>query len=833
MEGIEPVRTIQKPRLLNAKFPGSVDRRKDSYSWLSNRSDPAVMAHLEAENNATEAAMNSTEALQVALYDEIKGRFIPADMSPPVRSEDGYWYYSYRKDDGQYNTIARRKLPDNMPPPGIHDEMDVTEPEQVLLDQSAMAKSSGSVYFNIGTISVSPNGQWMAYSLDVIGNEIYQLFIKKLVPPSAATSPKQLVGPIRDVSGGAVVWAQDNSTFFCTTVDPKSYRSNVVWRYAATAAGLSRGVMVLNETDVALSVDLSLSRNGDALFMFSASAATVNARMLNASTPTGAWVVLGPHSPGRQLLAADTRGGQVITLEVDRSRRNGELMVAPLQQPNNTEVLLEHSVNVQLESFAVSAGHLIVMARENGAVTPLVFSLPSVEQDIKELGASRALELPESAYTVGLEDQGPFHSTVSRLFYTSLSSPLSTLDFDLVTGNNAVKKQLQIAGGYDENNYRTERIWVTVEDDVKVPIDLMYRTELSRSGSRGCPLLLEAYGAYGVAVDPNFQSERLSLLDRGFVYALAHPRGGGELGEYWHEEGMMLKKRNTFTDVIAAVEHLIQEGYTTAGQVAIWGASAGGLTMGAVMNMRPDLFQAVILEVPFLDVLTSERDVTLPLTVAEWEEWGDPLHNKSAYDYIKSYSPLDNVQPQAYPHVLALGGLEDSRVGFWEPAKMAAKLRVASTSHNLVLLKVNMAAGHSTSTGRWDQMKEVAFKYAFLMTALSACTLRGSASGSRRGSVAAAAALVVALLAVLFALCGVALWSKAKGGSGSGEMAMRAFPKQSGFNEEGGHSAAWPTSRLLPAGHTDSASEGSAPKHRSQSYTQLSTVTMDRLARKK
>lgn len=727
IEGAAPVKTQQRPRVLTAKFPGFVDRRKDSYYWLNNRSDLAVIAHLVAENNATKFEMKPTEALQATLYDEIISRSTPQGEDPPIRANDAYWYYTFTNNSSQYDIFARRRLTDSQAQPTIDDEMDLSQPEQIILDPNAVAKASGATFFSITEVSVSRDGQWLAYSVDTTGSGVNRLYVKKLVPPGATPSVIHLLGPIQGVSSGNIVWAADNTTFFCTTVEPQSSRSNLVKRFRATARGLSPGVVVHNETDPSFNIDLSLSRDGSTMFMYLASDATTNMMLLNASDPTGTWLSMGPRVTGRRLATADIRGEQVLILESDNTYLNGRLLVAPIQQPANTVVLIEHSVEVKLDDFAVSAGHLLVMSRENGVVTPEVFTLGSLVQEIKMLGKAQALELPEEAYTVALGYQGPFNSTVARMSYSSFSSPQSTLDFDLVTGENAVKYLLKIAN-YDESNYRTERLWVLSGGDVKVPVDIVYREELLRKGSGGNPLLLEAYGAYGVPVDPDFQPERLSLLDRGFVFALAHPRGGGELGEYWHRAGMLLQKRNTFIDVIATIEYLIKEGYTSSDQLALRGASAGGMTAGAVMNMRPDLLQAVLLEVPFVDVLTTERDVTLPLTVMEWSEWGDPLHNKTAYSYIKTYSPQDNIVPQAYPDVFIFGGLSDSRVGYWEPAKFAAKLRSTATSHNLVLLQVNLDGGHLGAPGRLDQISDVALKYSFIMTALSSCRITSSPS---------------------------------------------------------------------------------------------------------
>jgi len=832
-QGVVMPVAIRKPRLLTAKFAGGVsDRRTDTYYWLADKADPGVVAHLEAENNATEAVMAATTGLQDELYQEMKGRILPADRYPPQRGP-GYWYYWYRVDGGQYDIFARRKFPANVKPASIHDEMDTSQPEQVLLDQNALAKESGTEYMAVGEVSLSTDGNLLAYAVDLTGSESYSLYIKNVSAPTTA-GKQQLWGPIADATGQPVAWAADNSTLFTVGTERGGRRSTLLWRYTVGPRGLSRGLLVHNETEAGKWLSLGRSHNHGVLYLLSSSASTTTASILPASNPTGVWTALAPKVAGRQVYWVEARGSQVFTLVSDASRRNGELLVAPISKPTHTTVLIDHSTDSKLESFSIFTGHLVVMARERGAVTPLVYDLPApVNQEVRELGEARELQFSEHAYSLEPGAQGDFQGAVARVHYTSYTTPPTTYDLDLITGEKAVRKQMEVVGGYESSAYHSERIWARAKDGVEVPVSLVYKKELLRVGGAGSPLLLEGYGSYGIAIDPYFSTNRLSLLDRGFVCAWAHVRGGGELGAYWHAGGKVMSKRNTFTDFIAAAEHLHKEGYSSPARTAIWGASAGGLLMGAVLNMRPDLFKAVIMDVPFVDVLTTERDVTLPLTVGEWEEWGDPLHNRTVYDYIKSYSPIDNVVKMAYPHVLATGSMSDSRVGYWEPAKMIAKLRSTATSKNLLLLKTNMNAGHFSSSGRYDRLREIAMKYSFLITTIAACSSTDKAQGGipfsrelMEGAAAAGIALVIAGVGALFCcLCWRPGEKPHQPVDKLSNLELRAFPHQAGFQPVEDPSQRGKAT-LLPAGHqSSSAPESYADRHQSQ----LSPATQARL----
>lgn len=784
LEGHTPPLAASRPRVLTAKFDNNfVDRRTDPYFWLRDdtRTNPEVLAYLEAENSYTAAVMAPTDELQDAFYDEMKAR-IPPEETNPAQQHDGFWYYDYRVASGQYPVYARRKLPPGAGPPGIHDEMDTKQPEQVLLDQNAIIKAAGSSFLAIGGTSIPRNGAWLAYSLDLKGDEVYKLYVRNISWTGDKPVKGQTYGPVSNVAGGGIAWANDNSTFFCVTLDATK-RASVLWRYSVSSRGLSQAALLYNETDPAFNIGLEMSRSGRHIFLYSSSSTTSSVMMLDADKPTTSWLTLGARVHERQIQQVAERGGQLFMLVSDPARRNGELLVAPAGKPTRTSVLIDHDVEVKLEGFALSECYLTMLKRDKGAVAPIVYELPAdIDQEVTSLDKGRTLALPEDGAEVFFEDQGPFISGLARIRYSSLVTPPSTFDFDLATGERVTKQEQEVVGGYDRDAYQAERIWSRSPDGVEVPISLVYRKDLIRYGGKGSPTLLQGYGAYGIAIDPYFDSNRLSILDRGFIWAFAHIRGGGELGAYWYQAGKLLQKRNTFIDFIAAAEHLIKEGYTSEERLAIEGRSAGGLTVGAPLNMRPGLFKAAVMGVPFVDALTTERDPTLPLTVGEWEEWGDPLHNKTAYEYMKSYSPYDNIREQAYPHMLVTAGLSDPRVSYWEPAKLVAKIRSLSTSRHMLLFKCHME-GHFGSSGIYDHLREVALKYAFLLHALSACPDDGSGDGEPLRDNAFIAAVALGIVILLGgAVIGACFWSRTRRGQESvKEVTLRTFPQRAGF----------------------------------------------------
>lgn len=528
-----------------------------------------------------------------------------------------------------------------------------------------------------------------------------------------------LAQPIPETAGN-LAWAADNSTLFYVTKD-KLDRPHKVWKHEI--GGAAPDALVYHETDDAFYLGISTSRSERWIYIHAGSAVTSDVRALRADDPAGAWTLVLPRTEDVEY-SVDDRGDQFFITVRDADRPNSEVLVAPVGDPTAAAVLIPHRDDVKLEHIDVGLDYLVAFERREGLQQAVVHALPAGGTPVapSPLGAGTPIAFDEPAYELSAGAQGDVDSPLLRFHYTSLTTPDTVVDYNMATGRRAVKKVQPVRGGFDKAKYVTERLWATAPDGVRVPVSLVYRTDLAcRDGT--APLLLNAYGSYEIPNDADFRSTRLSLIDRGFVFAIAHVRGGGELGRRWYEDGKYLSKKNTFTDFIACAELLIAEKYTSAGKLCIEGRSAGGLTMGAVVNARPDLFCAVILGVPFVDCLTTMLDDTIPLTTIEWEEWGNPNEDAPTgegaqyYSYMKSYSPMDNVVPGGrYPNMLVTGGLHDPRVGYWEPAKFVAAVRsVAAPESGLILLKMEMGAGHFSQSGRFDRLKEVAQEHAFLL----------------------------------------------------------------------------------------------------------------------
>jgi oligopeptidase B len=654
------------------------DRRIDNYFWLRDKSNPEVIAHLEAENRYTESQMKATEALQSTLYQEIVARIQEDDTSAPTR-RGNFAYYTRTRKGQQYPTWCRRQ--------------GATGSEQVLLDGNELAR--GHKYFQVGSFSVSPDQKLLAYGTDTEGDEILTVRVKDLA--TGQLLPDQIGN-----ANTSLVWAEDNKTLFYNVLDAAK-RPYKAFRH--TLGQSAPDTEVYHETDERFTVEISKTRSKAFILLQINSAITGEVRYLPAAKPSAAFTVLYPRTQNVEYDATHHAGSWYV--RINDTGRTFRLIQAPLANPARKKELIPARADVTLEDVGAFADHLVITERQQGLLKLRIRRLSN--------GAEHFVSLPEPVYTLSAPGGPEFDTTLLRFNYTSLVTPPSTFDYDMNARTRTLVKQQPVLGGFDSRNYTSERIFATAADGTRIPVSLVYRKGLKKDGA--APALLYGYGSYGIPSEPNFSSERLSLLDRGFVYAIAHIRGGSDLGKTWHDAGKMLNKRTTFTDFIAAAEFLSKEKYTQPKRLAIMGGSAGGLLMGAVTNMRPDLFGAIIAKVPFVDVLSTMMDATLPLTVGEYEEWGNPADER-AYRYMRSYSPYDNVESQIFPNMLVTAGLNDPRVSYWEPAKWVAKLRTLKKDNHLLLLKTNMGAGHFGASGRYERYKETAFDYAFLFQAL-------------------------------------------------------------------------------------------------------------------
>lgn len=657
------------------------ETRMDPYFWLREKTDPEVIAYLEAENQYTEAVMAPTANLQNTLFDEILGRIQETDLTVPARDNE-YLYYSRTEQGKQYSIHCRKRLG--------------TETEEILLDENELAK--GQKYFRIDAIRPSTDQQLLAYSVDTAGDEIYTIFVKDLI--TGGVLADQVTG-----AHGALQWATDNTTLFYVTVD-EAKRPDKVWRHTlGTAQGDDR--LIFHETDERFFISIEKSRSKRFLFIRLHSKNASEVHYLPASEPQGTFRLIQPRQPEVEYSAEHQ--GEWFLIRTNEAAKNFRLMKAPIEDPDrrNWTELIGHRADVKLEAIDAFRDHLVVYERENG--------LRNLRVQNVTTGDTHYVGFEEPSYSVAPLDNFEYNTNVLRFRYTSLVTPSSIYDYDMEARTRELLKCEPVLGGYDPNDYISERMFATAADGARIPISLVYRKGTARDGS--APLLLYGYGSYGINSESTFASSRLSLLDRGLIYAIASIRGGAELGEEWHDQGKLKSKRNTFTDFIDAAEHLIKERYTANDRLAVLGGSAGGLLMGAVVNLRPELFHTVIAKVPFVDVLSTMLDASLPLTVTEYEEWGDP-NEETAYLYMRSYSPYDNVERKAYPNMLITAGLNDPRVSYWEPAKWVAKLRAMKTDNNLLLLKTNMGSGHFGASGRYERIKETAFEYAFLLMTL-------------------------------------------------------------------------------------------------------------------
>jgi oligopeptidase B len=653
--------------------------RTDEWHWLREKDNPKVRAYLEAENAYTRTAMASTEAFQETLYREMLGRIQETDMDVPYRYR-GWEYYTRTEQGKDYPIYCRRALAGDTR-------------ERILLDLNEMAQ--GHEYFALGAFGVSPDGHLLAFSTDVTGFREYTLQVKDL--RSEALLPERIE------KTRSIAWGEDNRTLFYVREDDAK-RACRLYRHRL---GELDDPLLYQEPDERFSIGVSKSRSRCWLFLTSHSATTSEVRCLRADDPGGEFVLPVPRRQDHEYYL-DHHGELFYIVTNDRGR-NFRLVTAPATaaaEANWTEVIPPRD-DVMLEGVDLFARHCVLHERRGGFPTLRVMDLSS--------RAVHEVELPERTCAVHGEANPEFDSSVFRYEFESLVTPDSVYDYDMDARSHTLLKRRPVLGGYDPQQYASETLYATAADGVRIPVSLVYRRERRQGGPQ--PMLLTGYGAYGIPYDVHFSSSRLSLLDRGMIFAIAHVRGGGEMGKPWHDQGRMLRKKTTFTDFIAAAEHLIAAGYTAPDRLAIEGGSAGGLLMGAVVNLRSDLFQAVVCDVPFVDVINTMLDASLPLTTGEYEEWGNP-QDEVYFECMLSYSPYDNLRPGAYPAMLVQTSLNDSQVMYWEPAKYVAKLRTLKTDDRPLLLKTNMEAGHAGASGRYDYLREIAFGYAFILREL-------------------------------------------------------------------------------------------------------------------
>jgi oligopeptidase B len=679
------------------------DRRVDDYAWLHDKNNPEVIAYLNAENAYTDALLRNTEPFQEKLYQEMLGRILQTDLSVPYRLR-GYLYFTRTEEGKQYPRHLRRRDAENAP-------------EELLLDLNALA--AGHSFLSLGAFAVSDDNSLLAYSLDTTGFRQYTLQVKDL--RSGETLPER----IERVTSAA--WAADNRTLFYTIEDETTKRSHRLYRHVLSAT--APDALLYEEADERFRIDIERTRSNAFLVLTIASHTTSEVRFLPADQPNAEFRLIAPrednheyyvdHHPGHHHGSGDDPSGGIFYIRTNSGGRTFRLVTAAVGDPRQSSwrEFVPNRPEVMLASAQAFASHLVLYEREGGLPYLRIVPLREVAGNVASdrLASSRRIAFSEPVYNASLGANPEFVTDHLRFQYESFITPRSVFDYDLRTGEQILRKQQPVLGGYDPTQYASERLFAPAPDGTTIPLSVVYRRSTPRDG--GAPLLLYGYGSYGISVPVNFSSNRVSLLDRGVIYGIAHVRGGGELGKPWHDAGRMQQKRNTFTDFVAAAERLIALRYTSPQQLIIEGGSAGGLLMGAVANVRPDLFRIVISHVPFVDVLNTMLDASLPLTVGEYEEWGNP-QIAADYFYMKSYCPYTNLGRKAYPTMLVKTSLNDSQVMYWEPAKYVAKLRTLKTDANPLLLKINMGAGHGGASGRYDYLREIALDYAFLLTQL-------------------------------------------------------------------------------------------------------------------
>ncbi|HEU4425007.1 MAG TPA: S9 family peptidase [Pilimelia sp.] len=678
------------------------DTVTDHYAWLAEKGNPETIAYLEAENAFTERQTAHLAGLRETLFQEIKGRTKETDLSLPTRKGD-FWYYTRTVEGQQYGIQCRRAVrPGEVDPPSTEDGGPL-DGEQVLLDGNALAE--GHEFFALGTYDVSPDGRRLAYSTDFAGDERFTLRFKDL------STGETLPDEIPNVFYGSG-WSADGATLFYLTVD-EAWRPHRVWRHVIGTPATD-DVIVYEEPDERFWVGVELTRSQKFILIDVHSKLTSEVRAIPATDPTAEPVVIAPRRQGVEY-SVEHHGHRFLILHNDGAE-DFALAYTSADVPGDWVPLIEHSPGTRLESVDAFARHVVVSLRRDGLTGVRVLPVGSTD--------SYDISFPEPLYSVGLEANPEYDTTSLRLHYASLVTPDSVYDYDLVTRRMVLRKQKPVLPGpdgraYDPTDYEQHREWALADDGTRVPISLVCREGTPRDGSAPC--VIYGYGSYEASMDPWFSIPRLSLLDRGVIFAVAHIRGGGELGRRWYEDGKLLAKKNTFTDFVACARHLAKTAWTSPERLVARGGSAGGLLMGAVANLAPDTFGGIVAQVPFVDPLTSILDPSLPLTVTEWEEWGNPLDDPQVYSYMKSYAPYENVSPVDYPAILAVTSLNDTRVLYHEPAKWIARLRAVAPDGSY-LLKTEMGAGHSGPSGRYDAWREEAFIVAWILDHLGLAT---------------------------------------------------------------------------------------------------------------
>jgi len=649
----------------------------DNYFWLRDKKNPEVKAYLDAENTYTDSVMKPTESLQKKLYDELLSRIKETDVDVPYRYGE-YFYYSRTEAGKQYPIRCRRK--------GNMEAL-----EEVVLDLNELAK--GETFMSVAAYQVSDDGNLLAYSTDNTGFRQYTLAVKDLRTGNLLSDH---IGKT-----GSVAWASDNKTLFYT-VEDSAKRQYRLYRHAVGTAGPDD--LIYEEKDARFSVEVFRTRSKAYIFLISGSHTTSEARFIAADQPAAEWKVVEPRKQDVEYYP--DHNGDFLYIRVNDTGRNFRLVKAPVNAPGkaNWQEVIPHRPNIMLDDTDFFRNYYVTYERENG--------LPQISVADLQSGKSHRIAFPEPAYVSTPYVNREYDTTKFRYSYQSFVTPQSVYEYDMASGASTLLKQKEVPGGYDRTRYQVEQLYAAASDGARIPISVVYLKGKKLDGTG--PLYLYGYGSYGISVDVNFNSNLFSLVDRGLVYAIAHPRGGGEMGKTWHDDGRMMRKKNTFTDFITCAEYLVSKGYGSKAKLVIEGGSAGGLLMGAVTNMRPDLFHAVIAKVPFVDVINTMLDESLPLTVTEFEEWGNPKE-KPAFDYMISYSPYDNIQKKTYPNILVKTSFNDSQVMYWEPAKYVAKMRATRNDNKILILKTNMGAGHGGASGRYDRLHEAAFDYAFIL----------------------------------------------------------------------------------------------------------------------
>lgn len=656
-------------------------QRKDHFYWMKDRENPEVIEYLNAENEYLKTTLKSTEEFQNQLFEEMKGRIKEDDQSVPYL-KSGYFWYVRHETGGEYPIYCRKKK-----------SLDAVE--EIILDVNQLAE--GKSYYQVGGTSTTPDQKILAFASDEVGRRIYTIHFKNLETGEISSQS------IPETTGN-FSWAADNKTLFFSKQDPDTLRANQIYRFVF-GNDLAESELIFEEMDEEFTCHVHKSKSEAYLFIHSESTISSEMRFLKSSNSGGEFRILQNRKPHLEY-AADHYQDH-FWIRTNHEAQNFKLVKAPVSKPSleNWEDVIPHRSEVLLEDFDLFSRFLVTQERSNGLVQILI--KPWNES------TGHQLVFDDETYTAWISTNPEFETEILRFGYNSMVSPSSVFDYHMITKEKTLLKQQEVVGGYDSSAYHSERIWAKAGDGVLVPISLIYKKELFTANGKN-PLLLYSYGSYGFSMDAYFSSTRLSLLDRGFVFAIAHIRGGEDLGRHWYEDGKMLKKVNTFSDFITCADHLIQYDYTSPAHLYGMGGSAGGLLMGAVMNMRPDLFHGIVANVPFVDVVTTMLDESIPLTTGEFQEWGNPK-DKEYYEYMLSYSPYDNVEAKDYPNLLVTSGLHDSQVQYWEPTKWVAKLRELKTDTNLLFLHTNMEAGHGGASGRFNSLKELALEYTFLL----------------------------------------------------------------------------------------------------------------------